>query len=113
MYVVLYCRYLSKPYLINDSKFDLRVYVYVTSYDPLRIYVYEDGLTRFASAKYSHSMKNINNKYMHLTNYSINKKNQEYKSNADENSCQGHKWYASLKLQMSRNVSQNNIKSIP
>ncbi|ELU15475.1 hypothetical protein CAPTEDRAFT_121093, partial [Capitella teleta] len=85
-------RYLSRPYLINGSKFDLRLYVYVTSYDPLRIYLYDDGLTRFASSKYSSSMKSLSNKYMHLTNYSINKKNTEYQSNTDENICQGHKW---------------------
>ena len=30
---------------------------------------------------------------MHLTNYSINKKNEgAYQSNADESVCQGHKW---------------------
>lgn len=40
-------------------------------------------------------MKSLNNKYMHLTNYSINKKNVEYKSNADETACQGHKWWVS------------------
>lgn len=49
---VIVQKYLSRPYLINDSKFDLRIYVYVTSYDPLRIYIYDDGLVRFASAKY-------------------------------------------------------------
>lgn len=30
---------------------------------------------------------------MHLTNYSVNKKNAEYQANADERACQGHKWY--------------------
>lgn len=45
------CRYLHKPYLISGSKFDLRIYVYVTSYDPLRIYLFSDGLVRFASCK--------------------------------------------------------------
>ncbi|XP_054827177.1 tubulin monoglutamylase TTLL4 isoform X2 [Eublepharis macularius] len=85
-------RYLHKPYLIGGSKFDLRIYVYVTCYDPLRIYLFKDGLVRFASCKYSASMKSLNNKYMHLTNYSINKKNVEYKANADETACQGHKW---------------------
>ncbi|KAK2570041.1 Tubulin monoglutamylase TTLL4 [Acropora cervicornis] len=85
--------YLAKPYLINDSKFDLRIYVYVTSYDPLRIYVFEDGLVRFATCKYSTSMKTLSNKFMHLTNYSINKKNEgAYEANSDENVCQGHKW---------------------
>ncbi|XP_015280557.1 PREDICTED: tubulin polyglutamylase TTLL4, partial [Gekko japonicus] len=85
-------RYLHKPYLIGGSKFDLRIYVYVTCYDPLRIYLFKDGLVRFASCKYSSSTKSLNNKYMHLTNYSINKKNVEYKANGDETACQGHKW---------------------
>ncbi|KAG8432253.1 hypothetical protein GDO86_016770 [Hymenochirus boettgeri] len=44
-------RYLHKPYLISGSKFDLRIYVYVTSFDPLRIYMFTDGLVRFASCK--------------------------------------------------------------
>lgn len=85
-------RYLHKPYLISGSKFDLRIYVYVTSFDPLRVYMFTDGLVRFASCKYSSSMKSLGNKFMHLTNYSVNKKNSEYKSNADETACQGHKW---------------------
>ncbi|XP_035986808.1 tubulin polyglutamylase TTLL4 [Fundulus heteroclitus] len=85
-------KYLHKPYLIGGNKFDLRIYVYVTSYDPLRIYVFSDGLVRFASCKYSSSMKTLNNKFMHLTNYSVNKKNSEYQTNSDDKACQGHKW---------------------
>lgn len=45
------CRYLHKPYLIGGKKFDLRIYVYVTCYDPLRVYLFKDGLVRFASCK--------------------------------------------------------------
>ncbi|XP_047193003.1 tubulin polyglutamylase TTLL4 isoform X4 [Scophthalmus maximus] len=85
-------RYLHKPYLISGNKFDLRIYVYVTSYDPLKIYIYTDGLVRFASCKYSSSMKTLGNKFMHLTNYSVNKKNSEYQTNSDDKACQGHKW---------------------
>ncbi|ROJ66278.1 Tubulin polyglutamylase TTLL4 [Anabarilius grahami] len=85
-------KYLHKPYLISGNKFDLRIYVYVTSYDPLRVYIFNDGLVRFASCKYSPSMKTLSNKFMHLTNYSVNKKNSEYQSNSDDKACQGHKW---------------------
>lgn len=44
------------------------------------------------SSRYSSSMKSLSNKFVHLTNYSVNKKNTEYKSNSDETACQGHKW---------------------
>ncbi|KAF7649172.1 hypothetical protein LDENG_00145900 [Lucifuga dentata] len=85
-------KYLQKPYLINGSKFDLRIYVYVTSYDPLRVYIFSDGLVRFASCRYSSSTKTLSNKFMHLTNYSVNRKNSGYQTNDDSQACHGHKW---------------------
>ncbi|XP_052279825.1 tubulin polyglutamylase ttll6-like isoform X6 [Dreissena polymorpha] len=72
-------QYLSRPLLIDGFKFDLRVYTLVTSCDPLRIFVFKDGLARFATHKYlepTHS--NIENVYMHLTNYAINKHSEDF-----------------------------------
>ena len=61
--------------LIDGFKFDLRVYVAVTSVNPLRLYVYDEGLVRFASERYDTS--NLKNVFSHLTNYSINKFNND------------------------------------
>jgi tubulin polyglutamylase TTLL6/13 len=67
-------RYLHKPYLIDGLKFDLRIYVLITSVTPLRIWIYEEGLARFATSEYVSPVgSNLNNLYMHLTNYAINK----------------------------------------
>lgn len=65
-------QYIQNPLLIDGYKWDLRIYVAVTSINPLRIYVYEEGLCRFASEKYDTS--DLKNVFSHLTNYSINKK---------------------------------------
>lgn len=73
-------RYLSDPYLIDGKKFDLRIYVLVTGVDPLRVYVHNEGLTRISTSKYS--LKNTNNRFAHLTNYSINKKSKVFKAAA-------------------------------
>jgi hypothetical protein len=79
----LISRYLDKPHLINKKKYDLRIYVLVASFSPLRIYLYYNGLVRFATEEYQQG--NYDNIYIHITNYSINKNNINYKSNEKSN----------------------------
>jgi len=67
-----------RPHLLNEFKYDLRIYVFVTSYDPLTIYVYKDGLVRFATQPYS--TKNRKSRFAHLTNFSVNKKALNFKN---------------------------------
>jgi len=43
----------------------------------MTIFLYKDGLVRLASEKYSGS-KNMQDVYVHLTNYSLNKKNNNF-----------------------------------
>lgn len=85
-------RYIERPLLINGSKFDIRLYVLVTSINPLRVYMYHEGLARFASVKYSDRADTLSDRCMHLTNYSINKFSSNYHKNDDVNACNGHKW---------------------
>ena len=39
-------KYIHNPFLIRNHKFDMRLYVLITTFDPLTIYLYGDGLVR-------------------------------------------------------------------
>lgn len=68
-------KYIERPYLIEGRKFDLRLYVGVTSFEPLKVYLHEEGLIRLASSEYSTAAGSYSDRFCHLTNYSINKRN--------------------------------------
>lgn len=56
------------------------------------MYIFKEGLARFASETYSNNLDK-DNLYKHLTNYSINKKNDNFIFNEDiENDDVGYKW---------------------
>ncbi|XP_033619003.1 tubulin polyglutamylase TTLL6 [Fukomys damarensis] len=79
--------YISKPFVIDGFKFDLRIYVLVTSCDPLRVFVYNEGLARFATTSYSQPCAdNLDDICMHLTNYSINKHSSNFIQDAHSGS---------------------------
>ena len=64
-------RYIGNPLLLDGAKCDLRLYVVVTSYNPLRVYIHPEGLVRISTKKYKPAKKNSNSRtrFMHLTNY--------------------------------------------
>ena len=85
--------YIQNPHLINDIKYDLRIYAMLTSLDPLRIYIYKEGLARFATEKYSLHQSKLNQKFRHLTNFSLNKNSLQYTMNIGGiNDRSGSKW---------------------
>ena len=74
--------YILHPYLINGFKFDLRIYALVISCDPLRVYIYNEGLVRICTTPYCEpNFSNLHIPFMHLTNYSINKENPTFRQN--------------------------------
>lgn len=99
------CRYLTNPLLVDGFKFDLRLYVAVTSYSPLCIYLFEEGLARFATSKFTMSKAHLRDVFVHLTNYSVNKKSRNYVhcSNIDIEDF-GNKWSLSALLQHLKDV---------
>ena len=71
-------KYLKKPALHNNHKYDFRIYVLLTSViSPMNIFIYNDGLVRLASEQYS-ANANFDDPYIHLTNYSLNKNSSSF-----------------------------------
>ncbi|PNJ71986.1 TTLL7 isoform 9 [Pongo abelii] len=88
--------YIEKPFLMEGYKFDLRIYILVTSCDPLKIFLYHDGLVRMGTEKYiPPNESNLTQLYMHLTNYSVNKHNERFERDETENkgSKRSIKWF--------------------
>lgn len=67
--------YIADPLLLDGYKFDLRLYILVTSFNPLEAFLYEEGFVRMCTRTYDTS--DLSNLFVHLTNSSIQKDNQE------------------------------------
>ncbi|KAI3365462.1 hypothetical protein L3Q82_010553 [Scortum barcoo] len=79
--------YISRPFIIDGFKFDLRIYVLVTSCDPFSIFMFREGLARFCTTKYNEpTHSNVDDVCMHLTNYSINKNSENFVRDEDTGS---------------------------
>ncbi|CAI5636163.1 unnamed protein product [Oreochromis niloticus] len=81
--------YIDNPLLIGGKKFDLRLYVLVTTYRPLKCYMYKLGFCRFCTVKYTPSTSELDNMFVHLTNVAIQKHGDDY------NHVHGGKWTVS------------------
>uniref|UniRef100_A0A8C8S6P2 Tubulin--tyrosine ligase-like protein 9 n=1 Tax=Pelusios castaneus TaxID=367368 RepID=A0A8C8S6P2_9SAUR len=68
--------YIENPYLIGGRKFDLRVYVLVMSYIPLKAWLYRDGFARFSNTRFT--LNSIDDHYVHLTNVAVQKTAPDY-----------------------------------
>lgn len=70
---VLLQKYLEKPLLYNNRKFDVRIWVLYTHKD--EVYFFKEGHLKTSSVPYD---INQIDSYVHLTNYSVQKYNKEF-----------------------------------
>ena len=79
-------KYIERPFLIKKEvttaagkikheyrKFDLRQWVLVTSFNPLKIYMFNTCYIKICGSEWS--LKDLKDKFKHLSNYSVQKKN--------------------------------------
>lgn len=72
-------QYLGRPMLIDGFKFDLRLYVLVSSVEPLKVHLFNDGLARLCTKKYTvPDASNLKRRQAHLTNYAVNKSSKDF-----------------------------------
>jgi tubulin polyglutamylase TTLL9 len=97
-------RYVANPLLVGGKKFDLRIYVLVTSYSPLTAYLYRTDFARFTPHRYSSDPDDIANNFIHLTNVAIQKTSENY------DSVTGGKWdLRQLKLYLMSKYGQEAV----
>jgi tubulin polyglutamylase TTLL1 len=78
--------YVDRPLLIGGKKFDLRIYVLVTSFAPLRALRHRLGFARFCTVPYAPFADQGDDLMGHLTNVALQKHGDQY------NTQHGGKW---------------------
>ncbi len=69
-------KYIEKPLLIQNRKFDMRIWVLVNQ--DMNLYVYQEGYIRTSSSVYSLEKESLQDMFIHLTNTAIQKENTTY-----------------------------------
>jgi len=103
-------KYISNPLTIRGHKFDIRLYVLITSVDPLVVYILKDGLARFASEEYNTDSCNIDNNCIHLTNSAVNKDNIMDYGSVGQDPYSGYLWTLSRLKQYFETCDDEHIK---
>ncbi|GFH18070.1 uncharacterized protein HaLaN_14809, partial [Haematococcus lacustris] len=79
-------RYVTNPLTVQRAvgaaccqgyKFDLRLYVLVTRFNPLEAWLCSEGLARFATLPFNLDESNFSNRFIHLTNSSVQRSRAE------------------------------------
>ena len=76
-------KYIESPLLIKSRKFDIRMWVLVTG--EMDVYLFREGYIRTSSSPFIIDYKNIDDKFVHLTNIAIQKHSNLYGSFEDGN----------------------------
>lgn len=76
-------KYIEEPLLINERKFDIRMWMLVTQ--ELDFYLFKEGYLRTSSKKYIVDSNDIDNRFVHLTNNAIQVHGEDYGKFEDGN----------------------------
>eukprot|EP00746_Dinoflagellata_sp_MGD_P112878 gnl/MRDRNA2_/MRDRNA2_49953_c0_seq2.p1 gnl/MRDRNA2_/MRDRNA2_49953_c0~~gnl/MRDRNA2_/MRDRNA2_49953_c0_seq2.p1 ORF type:complete len:862 (+),score=114.89 gnl/MRDRNA2_/MRDRNA2_49953_c0_seq2:71-2656(+) len=68
-------KYVEQPFLIGEDKrkFDVRLWVVVTSWDPITVFVHPEPYLRLSSKPFTFSASSLSDPFVHLTNRAVQK----------------------------------------
>jgi len=87
-------KYIESPLLINNRKFDIRMWVLITH--EMDCYLFKEGYLRTSGNEFVISKYDIDNKYIHLTNNAVQKYSNTYGAYEDGNQMSFNKFQAYL-----------------
>ena len=97
-------KYIEKPFLVQNRKFDIRCYALITCINGImQGYFYTDGYIRTSCAEYN--LKDTTNNLIHLTNDAVQKHSEDYGKYEDNNKMS----YKDLQRYFDFHVSDKNI----
>ena len=107
-------KYIHNPLLIGGRKFDMRLYVLVLSFSPLVAYVYREGFARFSSKRYESKIKSnsTENYFVHLTNHSVQKKDDNYNASVCDLKWPLHKLRRHIRATFNARAEETCFKEI-
>ena len=97
-------KYIEKPFLVHNRKFDIRCYALITCiHGIMQGYFYTDGYIRTSCAEYN--LSDTTNNLIHLTNDAVQKHSEDYGKYEDNNKMS----YKDLQRYFDFHVPDNNI----
>jgi len=88
-------RYIHNPHLLNGTKYHLRLYVLITGYSPMKLYLFNEGQVMRASEKYDNELDKLKNKNSIFTNFFVTSRSKEYIHDINFDSEKGSEWSVS------------------
>lgn len=93
---------------VKSSKFDMRIWVLITSFQPLKAYIYSSLYGRKCGISYKTNVQTLTDLYCHLTNYTVQKKKIKVHVNKKNNTMLNKDNSKKLLLNEDENQSQSN-----
>ncbi|EGR31453.1 tubulin-tyrosine ligase family protein, putative [Ichthyophthirius multifiliis] len=103
-------KYIEQPLLINERKFDLRIWVMLTDIrkkedrNNFQLYIFKEGYIRTSSEKFDISSEKLNDLIIHLTNNAIQKTDQRYQKFEQGNQLSYDQLDQNLKINFRQNI---------